>query len=273
MVGAAAGTVEELAVLGDPGPGVHRAGQLIGLAETCGRITRQAGQEPALGGQFGTGNRIVGLPVTVGEQVDGFAVGQGEAANPQDGHHATLTCAGAAWGERAGGRTAAWGKGETGKRAGAGASTTFRSAEKEAFGTGAERDRYRGYGGIMRGMGGGDLEYRSLEVAGVRRGYWLARGPAAGPLLVALHGSGTSGKDMATTFTGLSDRAPEAGVRAVFPDGWREVWHIARPSADEPRLDDVAFLRELVASLGGTRRWPGTGPRATGSTASRRSST
>jgi poly(3-hydroxybutyrate) depolymerase len=45
-------------------------------------------------------------------------------------------------------------------------------------------------------MGRGDLEYRSLDVAGVRRGYWLARGPdAAGPLLVVLHGSGmvTSG--------------------------------------------------------------------------------
>ena len=43
-------------------------------------------------------------------------------------------------------------------------------------------------------MGRGDLEYRSLDVAGVRRGYWLARGPdAAGPLLMVLHGSGMSG--------------------------------------------------------------------------------
>src|SRR5579862_1811027 len=104
----------------------------------------------------------------------------------------------------------------------------------------------------MRGMGGGDLEYRSLVVAGVRRGYWLARGPAAGPLLVVLHGSGTSGKDVATTFTGLAGRAPAAGVRAVFPDGWQGVWHVARPPPGEPGLDDVAFLRDLVAELGGT---------------------
>jgi polyhydroxybutyrate depolymerase len=98
----------------------------------------------------------------------------------------------------------------------------------------------------------GDLEYRSLDVAGVRRGYWLARGPdAAGPLLMVLHGSGTSGKAIATTFTGLATRAPAAEVTAVFPDGWQQVWHIARPPPGEPRLDDVAFLRALAGELGG----------------------
>jgi len=42
-----------------------------------------------------------------------------------------------------------------------------------------------------------DLEYATLDVAGVRRGYWLARGPGgpSGTLLVVLHGSGTSGRD------------------------------------------------------------------------------
>jgi polyhydroxybutyrate depolymerase len=104
-------------------------------------------------------------------------------------------------------------------------------------------------------MGRGDagLEYGTLDVAGVRRGYWLARGPdAAGPLLVVLHGSGTSGKDVATTFTGLATRGPAAGVTTVFPDGWQGVWHIARPPAGEPGLDDVAFLVSLVHDLGGT---------------------
>jgi polyhydroxybutyrate depolymerase len=38
----------------------------------------------------------------------------------------------------------------------------------------------------------------------------------------------------------------------VFPDGWGEVWHIARPPAGEPALDDVAFLQALVERLGGT---------------------
>ena len=104
-------------------------------------------------------------------------------------------------------------------------------------------------------MGRGDagLEYGTLDVAGVRRGYWLARGPAGpGPLLVVLHGSGTTGKDVATTFTGLGTRAPAAGVTVVFPDGWHGVWHIARPPPGEPVLDDTAFLVSLVRHLSGT---------------------
>ena len=97
------------------------------------------------------------------------------------------------------------------------------------------------------------LEHGTLEVAGVQRGYWLARGAAGtGTLLVALHGSGMSGEAMATTFTGLATRGPAAGVTTVFPDGWGEVWHIARPPADEPALDDAAFLEALVERLGGT---------------------
>ena len=98
------------------------------------------------------------------------------------------------------------------------------------------------------------LEYGTLDVAGVRRGYWLARAPGglSGTLLVVLHGSGTSGKDVATTFTGLATRGPAAGVTAVFPDGWHGVWHIARPPPGEPGLDDTAFLVALVRHLSGT---------------------
>ena len=106
--------------------------------------------------------------------------------------------------------------------------------------------------------GAESLEYRTLDVAGVRRGYWVARAPdgdgapGAGALLVVLHGSGISGKDVATVFSGLAVRGPEAGVSVVFPDGWGEVWHIARPPAGEPRLDDVAFLGDLVRHLSAT---------------------
>ena len=91
----------------------------------------------------------------------------------------------------------------------------------------------------------GGLERGTLEVAGVRRSYWLARGPeiptAPGALLIMLHGSGTTGRDAATRFTGLASRGPAAGVTVVFPDGWRGVWHIARPPPGEPALDDAAF--------------------------------
>jgi poly(3-hydroxybutyrate) depolymerase len=74
---------------------------------------------------------------------------------------------------------------------------------------------------VGRGEASG-LEYATLDVAGVRRGYWLARGPGgpSGTLLVMLHGSGTSGKDVATIFTRLATRGPAAGVTVVFPDGW-----------------------------------------------------
>jgi polyhydroxybutyrate depolymerase len=104
------------------------------------------------------------------------------------------------------------------------------------------------------GRGGPGLERGTLDVAGVRRGYWLARGPGGSPgtLLVVLHGSGTSGKDVATTCTGLAARAPAAGVTAVFPDGWGGVWHIARPSAGSPALDDAAFLVALAGHLPAT---------------------
>jgi polyhydroxybutyrate depolymerase len=99
---------------------------------------------------------------------------------------------------------------------------------------------------------GGGLERGTLEVAGVRRGYWLARGPSANTaLLIMLHGSGMTGRDVATTFTGLASRGPAAGVTVAFPDGWRGVWHIARPPAGEPALDDAAFLAALARQLAG----------------------
>jgi polyhydroxybutyrate depolymerase len=101
----------------------------------------------------------------------------------------------------------------------------------------------------------GGLERGTLEVAGVRRSYWQARGPqrpdAPGALLIVLHGSGMTGRDVATRFTGLASRGPGAGVTVVFPDGWQGVWHIARPPPGEPALDDVAFLAALAGRLAG----------------------
>jgi polyhydroxybutyrate depolymerase len=123
----------------------------------------------------------------------------------------------------------------------------------------------RGGAGGFLGRGGADgLERLALDVDGVRRTYWLARAPGlsepvglsgakgSAPLLIMLHGSGTSGRDVATTFTGLATRAPAAGVTAVFPDGWRGVWHVTGAPTDQPDLDDAAFLRALTAQLAGT---------------------
>jgi polyhydroxybutyrate depolymerase len=115
----------------------------------------------------------------------------------------------------------------------------------------------------MAAHGGSELEHGELDVAGVRRSYWLARAPRwpgqpAPPLLIALHGSGMDGKGMAA-FTGLASRGPAAGITVVFPDGWQDAWHPARPPDAEPTLDDARFLLELsthLEGLGAACSWP-----------------
>jgi polyhydroxybutyrate depolymerase len=108
------------------------------------------------------------------------------------------------------------------------------------------------------------LEQGSIDVAGVRRTYWLARAPlqqgqrAHAPLLIVLHGSGMNGRNMAS-FTGLAVRGPAAGITTVFPDGWKGFWHTARPPDAMPDLDDALFLAQLSARIeadGAARSWP-----------------
>jgi poly(3-hydroxybutyrate) depolymerase len=104
------------------------------------------------------------------------------------------------------------------------------------------------------GSGGrGGLERRTLDVAGVPRTYWLARAPGTQglserPLLIVLHGSGTSGRNVAATFTGLATRGPAAGVTVVFPDGWRGVWHVTGAPARQPARVIGPVPRHLDAS-------------------------
>jgi polyhydroxybutyrate depolymerase len=105
----------------------------------------------------------------------------------------------------------------------------------------------------------GALERGTLEIAGVRRSYWLARASDRGaPLLIVLHGAGMTGRTMAR-LTGLAVRGPAAGFTTVFPDGWRGAWHAGQPPEQEPALDDAAFLRQLTYRLeaaGAARSWP-----------------
>jgi polyhydroxybutyrate depolymerase len=114
----------------------------------------------------------------------------------------------------------------------------------------------------------GNLERREIDIAGVRRAYWLARARPSragsgntgrnAPLLIVLHGSGMTGRAMAR-FTGLATRGPAAGITVVFPDGWKGIWHAARPPAEEPSLDDVLFLSTLsshLEAIGVAQAWP-----------------
>jgi polyhydroxybutyrate depolymerase len=115
----------------------------------------------------------------------------------------------------------------------------------------------------MGARGGSELDRGEIDVAGVRRSYWLARASRqtsqmAPPLLIALHGPGMDGRGMAW-FTGLARRGPAAGITTVFPDGWKGGWHPAQPPASEPGLDDARFLAELTVhleGLGAARSWP-----------------
>lgn len=115
----------------------------------------------------------------------------------------------------------------------------------------------------MRARGGSELEQGVIEVARVRRSYWLARAPRQPgqpppPLLIALHGADMDGRGMARS-TGLASRGPAAGITTVFPDAWKGTWHPARPPAREPDLDDARFLAELTGhleGLGAGRSWP-----------------
>jgi polyhydroxybutyrate depolymerase len=115
----------------------------------------------------------------------------------------------------------------------------------------------------MAAHGGSELERGEIDVAGVRRSYWLARAPRwpgrpAPPLLIALPGSGMDGQGMAGC-TGLAVRGPAAGITVVFPDGWQQAWHPVRPPDAEPKLDDARFLLELTThleGLGAATSWP-----------------
>jgi polyhydroxybutyrate depolymerase len=88
------------------------------------------------------------------------------------------------------------------------------------------------------------LVQHEFDAAGLTRSFWLAPPPAStpAPLLVALHGLGMTGKDMAA-FTGLGTRGPAAGFTTVFPDAFKQVW-----DAHE-EIDDGAFIAALTARL------------------------
>lgn len=61
------------------------------------------------------------------------------------------------------------------------------------------------------------------------------------PLVVALHGTGMQGKEMADK-TALNKLADQAGFVVVYPDGLNQKWNVSGKSAE----DNVAFVHILI---------------------------
>ncbi len=103
----------------------------------------------------------------------------------------------------------------------------------------------------------GKVEVGLLEHDGKQRS-WLAYVPrSAGsrpPVVLLLHGSQGSGRDMrGMSFYSFDVQAERAGFIAVYPDGYEGHWNGCRASAsyaaNTENIDDVGFLRALVAEL------------------------
>lgn len=81
---------------------------------------------------------------------------------------------------------------------------------------------------------------------GLQRTYYLhtpiADSPSHSlPLIVALHGSGMQGKEMADK-TALNQLADHAGFVVVYPDGLKQKWNVSGKSSE----DNVAFVHALI---------------------------
>ncbi len=99
---------------------------------------------------------------------------------------------------------------------------------------------------------GGSLQHGDHERS------WIAYVPAsrspAPPMLLVLHGSLSDGAWMrAATFYSFDVQAERAGYIAVYPDGidnhWNDCRRGASYAANRLQVDDVGFLRALVALL------------------------
>lgn len=97
----------------------------------------------------------------------------------------------------------------------------------------------------------------SLAVDGLQRN-WRAYVPDSlepgAPLLILLHGSRGDGRDMqVATFYGFEVLAEREGLIVAYPDGIERHWNDCRASAsyaaNTRNIDDVGFLKRLVAQL------------------------
>lgn len=108
-----------------------------------------------------------------------------------------------------------------------------------------------------------DHELRELIVGASARSYYLHFPPGydgrhALPLVLAFHGGGVNAETM-IYFSGLSEKADQAGFVAAYPEGTGRVprartWNAGHccGHALHHGVDDVAFIRSLLDELGRT---------------------
>lgn len=103
------------------------------------------------------------------------------------------------------------------------------------------------------------LEEQSLTVDGLERSYLLAvpdgyRARAALPLVIVLHGAGTTAR-YAAQITGFDDKAEQEGFIAAFPNGtgpWvLQTWNAEHccGTAMDNGVDDIGFISALIDRL------------------------
>lgn len=94
----------------------------------------------------------------------------------------------------------------------------------------------------------------TVVVDGVSRSYRVHvpsgyQATVAAPLLLAFHGAGSTGKDMAD-LTSLDKVADRAGFLVVYPESVDDHWHLNVETGNAAALvDDLGFVRALLARL------------------------
>lgn len=105
----------------------------------------------------------------------------------------------------------------------------------------------------------GKAEQRRLTVGGVSRSFIVyvpARVTDPAPVVLVLHGAGSTAERMrSTTAWAFEELADRDGSIVVYPEGFEGQWNDCRAegefAARQRALDDVAFLRAVVARLDG----------------------
>lgn len=97
----------------------------------------------------------------------------------------------------------------------------------------------------------------SMQSGGLTRTYYIHLplsydGQQAVPLVLAFHGSGATGQDLAQQ-THLNEISDEGGFILVYPDGYQEQWADGRGTTppEQAGVDDVAFVSALIDKLFG----------------------